>query len=49
MRAISSTWSVAHGLADLLASGRLKTLASLDPAEKEAEIFTIIRSAVLSA
>jgi AcrR family transcriptional regulator len=49
MRAISSTWSVAHGLADLLSSGRLKTLAGLDPAEREAEIFTIIRSASLSA
>ena len=49
MRAISTTWSIAHGLADLLASGRLKTLAGLEPAEKEAEIFTIIRSASLSA
>jgi len=39
---VEATWAIVHGLADLLASGRLKRLAGLPGAEREAELRGII-------
>ncbi|MCX7645210.1 MAG: TetR/AcrR family transcriptional regulator [Rhodobacteraceae bacterium] len=39
---VEATWGIVHGLADLLAGGRLKRLAALPEAEREAELRDII-------
>ena len=39
----AAAWAVAHGLADLLASGRLATLGSMTPEARDAVIGAIIR------
>lgn len=39
----AAVWAVAHGLADLLAAGRMKAVASMQPAERDAMVSTIIR------
>jgi AcrR family transcriptional regulator len=41
-RDLQAVWAMAHGLADLLAAGRLKQLAALPQAQREAEILKII-------
>jgi AcrR family transcriptional regulator len=42
MQDLQAVWSTAHGLADLLAAGRLKQLAALPQAQREAEILKIV-------
>jgi AcrR family transcriptional regulator len=39
---VTAVWAVAHGIADLLVSGRLKWLASLPPDERDKAIVEII-------
>jgi AcrR family transcriptional regulator len=39
---LQAVWATAHGLADLLAAGRLKQLAALPKAQREAEILKIV-------
>ncbi len=39
---LQGVWAIAHGLADLLAAGRLKTLSALPVKEREAQILRII-------
>ncbi|MBC7736418.1 MAG: TetR/AcrR family transcriptional regulator [Candidatus Saccharibacteria bacterium] len=39
----AAVWAMAHGLADLLAAGRLKTIASFTAPERDAVIATILR------
>lgn len=39
----AAAWAVAHGMADLLASGRLETVGSLPPEARDAMIATVIR------
>lgn len=43
---LQGTWAIAHGLADLLAAGRLKTLSALPVKEREAQILRIIGRAL---
>ena len=42
----AAVWAIAHGLADLLAAGRLKSVGSLPPKARDAMIATIIRRAL---
>lgn len=42
----AAVWAIAHGLADLLASGRLKTLATLPPDARDAMIASVIGRAL---
>jgi AcrR family transcriptional regulator len=39
---LQAVWATAHGLADLLAAGRLKQLAAMPQAQREAEILKIV-------
>jgi AcrR family transcriptional regulator len=39
---VAAVWAIAHGLADLLSSGRLHSVASLPEAERDAKITDII-------
>lgn len=39
---VMASWAVVHGLADLLLSGRMKTLQRMEPAEREAALVNII-------
>lgn len=43
---VAATWSVAHGLADLLVAGRLHTLNSLAPKTRERRIAAVIARAI---
>lgn len=45
---VSAMWAVAHGLADLLVSGRLKTLGSLPPRTRNRRIAAIVSRAIPS-
>jgi AcrR family transcriptional regulator len=40
---LAAMWAVAHGLADLLAAGRIKTLETLPPPARDAALAAIIR------
>jgi AcrR family transcriptional regulator len=42
MSDVAATWAVAHGLADLLAAGRLPSLATLPPQERARAIVGIV-------
>lgn len=42
---IAAVWSIAHGLADLMAAGRLKTMLELPMLEREAMIIRIVSRA----
>ena len=42
----TAVWAMAHGLADLLAAGRLKSVASCPPAERDAVIADIMLRAL---
>lgn len=42
MLQVSATWALAHGMADLLCSGRLKTIGQLEPASRNAQIAAIM-------
>ncbi len=42
----AAAWAMAHGLADLLAAGRLKPLAALDAPERDAMVAAIIARAL---
>jgi AcrR family transcriptional regulator len=42
MQDLQAVWATAHGLADLLAAGRLKQLAAMPQARREAEILEIV-------
>lgn len=44
----AGVWAMAHGLADLLAAGRVKTILSMEPAERDAMVAQIIRRALPS-
>jgi AcrR family transcriptional regulator len=46
LRNLQSVWAMAHGLADLLAAGRLKSLSGLPDEEREAEILKIVGRAL---
>jgi hypothetical protein len=46
LRDLQSVWAMAHGLADLLAAGRLKALSAMPDAEREAEILKIVGRAL---
>jgi AcrR family transcriptional regulator len=48
-RTIGTLWPLAHGLADLLASGRLKVVSELPPAQRDEEVFAIMREAAAKA
>ncbi len=48
-RTIATMWSLAHGLADLLASGRLKIVSELPQAARNEEVFAIMREAAAKA
>ena len=39
----AALWALAHGLADLLVAGRLKTVSALPPEDREAMVATILR------
>jgi AcrR family transcriptional regulator len=39
----AAVWALAHGLADLLAAGRLKTVGTLPPAARDAMVASILR------
>ena len=39
---LMAIWSTAHGLADLLMSGRMKAIQALDPAERDAALARIL-------
>lgn len=39
----AAVWAIAHGMADLLASGRLKTVAALPPDARDAMVANLIR------
>lgn len=43
MTDVAATWSIVHGLADLLVAGRLKYLRDLEPDELEAVLVEIIQ------
>lgn len=45
----AAVWALAHGLADLLASNRLRGVGSLDPAARDAMLSGIIRRALPGA
>lgn len=45
----AAAWAIAHGLADLLASGRLKSIGALPPPARDEMLATIIRRALPSA
>lgn len=38
----SAVWAIAHGLADLLSAGRMRSIGSFPPAERDAAITAII-------
>lgn len=40
---VTATWALVHGVADLLMSGRLKSLQKLGKAKREAEIASMLR------
>jgi AcrR family transcriptional regulator len=42
----AAVWAIAHGLADLLVAGRLKTIASFDPPARDAALAAIIERAL---
>jgi AcrR family transcriptional regulator len=42
----AAVWAIAHGMADLLAAGRLKSVGSLPPTARDAMVATIIRRAL---
>ncbi|MFN3547714.1 MAG: TetR/AcrR family transcriptional regulator [Mesorhizobium sp.] len=42
MREVMATWAIAHGLADLMLSGRMKPLATMPPAMREEALTEII-------
>lgn len=42
MRQVSATWALAHGMADLLCSGRLKSVGQLEPDARNAQITAIL-------
>lgn len=42
----AAIWAAAHGVADLLAAGRMKGLGSFAPADRDAVIATILRRAL---
>jgi AcrR family transcriptional regulator len=46
LRDLQSVWAMAHGVADLLAAGRLKGLAALPDSEREVEILRIVGRAL---
>ena len=46
MADVAAVWAIAHGLADLLAAGRLRNLDSLTPAERDLMVVGIIGRAL---
>lgn len=42
----AAVWAMAHGLADLMAAGRLKTIISLEPSARDATIAAIVGRAL---
>lgn len=42
---IAAVWSLAHGIADLMAAGRLKSLQSLGPADRDAALAALLHRA----
>jgi AcrR family transcriptional regulator len=48
-RTIATMWSLAHGLADLLSSGKLKIVSELPQAKQDEEVFAIMRAAAAKA
>jgi AcrR family transcriptional regulator len=46
---VAAAWAVAHGLADLMVAGRLKTLRALPAAERDAALGAIIARALPAA
>ncbi|WP_420407297.1 TetR/AcrR family transcriptional regulator [Hoeflea sp.] len=42
MRKVSATWALAHGMADLLCSGRMKSVGQLEPDARNAQIAEIM-------
>ncbi|OYW48425.1 MAG: hypothetical protein B7Z10_12115 [Rhodobacterales bacterium 32-66-7] len=42
----AAVWAMAHGLADLLAAGRMKTVSSMEPAARDAILAQIMRRAL---
>jgi len=49
MRQVSATWAIAHGVADLLVSGRLKIVGGMDPQTRNAEIAAMIDPVIPAA
>ena len=43
---VAATWAIAHGLADLMASGRLKTLGSLSAKTRDRRILEMMARAI---
>ncbi len=43
---VAAVWAIAHGMADLLAAGRLREIAALPPAARDAAIVDIIGRAL---
>ena len=46
MTDIAATWAIAHGLADLLSAGRLKSVQALDETERDRMIAAIVSRAL---
>ena len=46
MQAVAATWAVAHGLADLLVAGRMKSIAELTDKKRQSVIADILRRVV---
>lgn len=42
----SAMWAIAHGLADLLSAGRMKSIASFPPSERDEVVTQILRRAL---
>ena len=43
---VAATWSMAHGMADLLSSGRMKTISDLPETERNSVLASLMQSAV---
>ena len=43
---VQTVWALTHGLADLLNGGRIKALAGLRPAQREAAVAALLRTAL---
>ena len=46
---VMAAWSMTHGLADLMISGKLKPLQSMSRAQREAVVTELIRRAITGA